>query len=145
MGIKKLSKKIQNIASYLKLAFWGGGSIVCPYYFNFILCLINFLVPSSPVPPFVEWQWFSISKDISSSIIFLTIILQLYKKEPYNEWVFSSFFVLTCCLPTYGKIPWRRGWQPTPVSILDWRICMDGGIWWSAVHRFAELDITEVT
>ena len=24
--------------------------------------------------------------------------------------------------PCVGKIPWRREWQPTPVSILAWRI-----------------------
>ena len=85
IGHKEVEQKDTNIESYLKFVFWGGGSIVCPYYFNFILCLINFLVSSSLVPPFVEWQWFSISKVIYSSIIFLTVILQLYKKEPYNE------------------------------------------------------------
>ena len=31
-----------------------------------------------------------------------------------------------------GKIPWRRAWQPTPVSCLE--NPMDRGAWWAAVH-----------
>ena len=62
-----------------------------------------------------------------------------------NEVFFFFFFDLTCYLPTYGKIPWRRGWQPTLVSILGWKIRMNGGVWWAAVHRVAELNMTEVT
>ena len=32
--------------------------------------------------------------------------------------------------PWVGKVPWRRGWQPTPVF---WRIPMDRGAWWATV------------
>ena len=35
--------------------------------------------------------------------------------------------------PWFGKIPWRRAWQPTPVFLP--REPMDRGAWWAPVHR----------
>ena len=43
--------------------------------------------------------------------------------------------------PWVGKIPWRRKWQPTPVSLLE--NLMDTGAWWTAVLRVAESGMTE--
>ena len=38
--------------------------------------------------------------------------------------------------PWDGKIPWRRKWQPTPVSCLE--NSTDGGTWWATVHGVAK-------
>ena len=38
--------------------------------------------------------------------------------------------------PWVGKIPWRRKWQPTPVSLPGKP--MDGGAWWATVHWVAK-------
>ena len=35
--------------------------------------------------------------------------------------------------PWVKKIPWRRAWQPTPVSCLE--NPMDREAWWAMVHR----------
>ena len=35
--------------------------------------------------------------------------------------------------PWVGKIPWRREWQPIPVSLLE--NPMDRGAWWATVHQ----------
>ena len=42
-----------------------------------------------------------------------------------------------------GKIPWRRAWQPTPVSCL--KNAMDRGAWQAIVHGVTQLDMTEAT
>ena len=41
------------------------------------------------------------------------------------------------------KIPWRREWLPTPVSILAWMNPMDRGAWRATVHEVAESDTTK--
>ena len=38
--------------------------------------------------------------------------------------------------PWVGKIPWRKKWQPTPVSLPE--NPMDRGAWWATVQRVAE-------
>ena len=38
--------------------------------------------------------------------------------------------------PWVRKIPWRRKWQPTPVSCLE--DPMDRGAWWATVHGVAK-------
>ena len=46
-----------------------------------------------------------------------------------------------CFIPRVGKIPWRRKWQPTPVSSLG--DPMDRGAWWATANGVAkELDTT---
>ena len=35
-----------------------------------------------------------------------------------------------------GRLPWRRAWQPTPISLLENPV--DRGAWWAIVHRIAE-------
>ena len=51
----------------------------------------------------------------------------------------NELFLFLFCfnlLSTYiWEDPWRRGWQPTLVSILGWRIRMDGGVWWCRVEH----------
>ena len=47
-------------------------------------------------------------------------------------------------VPSLGKIPWRRGWQLTPVYLLE--NPMDRGAWRARVHGGdEELDTTKVT
>ena len=41
------------------------------------------------------------------------------------------------------KIPWKKEWLPTPVSILAWMNPMDKGAWQATVHEVAESDKTE--
>ena len=41
------------------------------------------------------------------------------------------------------KIPWRREWLPTSVSILASMNPMDRGAWWATVHEVAESDRTK--
>ena len=38
--------------------------------------------------------------------------------------------------PWFGKIPWRRKWQPTPVFFLGNSV--DKGVWGATVHWVAE-------
>ena len=38
--------------------------------------------------------------------------------------------------PWIGKMPWRKGWQPTPVFLLGGP--MDRGGWWATVHRVTQ-------
>ena len=38
--------------------------------------------------------------------------------------------------PWVGMIPWRRKWQPTPVSCLE--NSMDRRAWWATLHRVAK-------
>ena len=45
-----------------------------------------------------------------------------HKKHGFNPWV--------------GMIPWRRKWQPAPISCLE--NSMDIGAWWAIVHRVAK-------
>ena len=43
-----------------------------------------------------------------------------------------------------GNIPWRRAWQPTPVSLpgeppaMKNPFFMDREVWWATVHRVAK-------
>ena len=39
-------------------------------------------------------------------------------------------------VPGLGRPPWRRAWQPTPVSCLE--NPMDREAWWATVHRVAQ-------
>ena len=49
-----------------------------------------------------------------------------------------------CFNAQVGKIPWRRDWQPTPVS-LPGEFCGQRGAWLTAVHGVAEeLDTVEL-
>ena len=43
---------------------------------------------------------------------------------------------LGSCSPWVGKMPWRRKWQPTPVSCLG--NARDRGAWWVTVHGVAK-------
>ena len=43
---------------------------------------------------------------------------RIHKRHKFDPWI--------------GKIPWRRKWQPTPVSCLE--NSMDSGAWWATVH-----------
>ena len=45
--------------------------------------------------------------------------------------------------PWFGKIPWRKAWQHTPVFSPE--IPMDRGAWWITVHSAAESNTTEAT
>ena len=38
--------------------------------------------------------------------------------------------------PWVGKMPWRKGWQPTPVLLLGGP--MDRGAWWATVCRVTQ-------
>ena len=42
--------------------------------------------------------------------------------------------------PWVGKIPWRRTWQPTPVSLPGE---LHREVWWAKAHRVAESDTTK--
>ena len=44
--------------------------------------------------------------------------------------------------PWFGKILWRKKWQPTPAFLPGE---FHGGTWRARVHRIAESDMTEVT
>ena len=39
-------------------------------------------------------------------------------------------------IPELGNFPWKRTWQPTPVSCLE--NSMDSGAWWATVHGVAK-------
>ena len=55
------------------------------------------------------------------------INLQLNRRHVSNPWV--------------GKIPWRKGWLPTPVFLPE--TSMDRGTWWATVHGVTESDTAE--
>ena len=38
----------------------------------------------------------------------------------------------TGSIPGWGRFPWRRKWQPTPVFLPE--NVMDRGDWWARVH-----------
>ena len=63
----------------------------------------------------------------------------------YTRWLSGKEYTYQCRRrgfdPWAGKIPWRRKWQPTPVSCLE--NPMDRKAWWATVHEVAkELDMT---
>ena len=41
-----------------------------------------------------------------------------------------------CLIPELGNFPWKRTWQPTPVSCLE--NSMDSGARWATVHGVAK-------
>ena len=56
-------------------------------------------------------------------------VAQWVKNPPAMQETLSS-------TPGSGKIPWRRAWQPTPVSLSGGlENPMDRGAWWATVHK----------
>ena len=63
-------------------------------------------------------------------------LLMLASGMGLSRWYSGKEYACQCrrrrFSPWVSKIPWRRKWQPTPVSCLG--NPMDRGVWWSAVH-----------